>query len=321
MTFLSRLLPDKTPPPVPRHDPTLGYPPARQVQMAARKGDWRSVAEIFRREKDPSCRGLLVGVAADVEESEKWLDEWTAQQPQNGEAWLMSGRRWAMRGMAARGSGKATDVKEDAWDPFYDALRHSDEQLEKASALLPTDPLPWMYRLSVSMLFGDDLSQRQGFYEEGKRLAPNYGGLHLVAVYAVTEKWGGSHELMFDVARQAMAAAPATGTVVPLAVAFAHVERWLYIWAFDEDQKGAEAYFRSRDVIKELHAAWERCGGAQGPAAITASNMFAFCFWKAGEKKAAKECLKIANGVVDTNNFPWCYGGMAHYKKANAECW
>lgn len=320
MSFFSRILGRSTPPPTPRLDPTLNYVPARQAAAHARRGDWRSLRDVLEAETDPTARAHCITLAADVDGSEKTYAEWTSAEPKNPDAWLVSARRWMTRGSKIRGAARAQDVAEERWDPFHECVRRMEEDVLLAIELRGTDPLPWAYRLSAAMIFGDPLDVRIGLYEEGKKYAGTYGGFYSTAVYACTQKWGGAHDLMFRVAREALKAAPPQGSTMGLPIALAHVERWLHYLAFEKNANAAGAYFGTAAVQQELRRAAATSEGLTDPAATIAANMFGFCFWKMRDKAAAKEMLQRANGVLD-HGFPFCYGGSEAYQEALDFAW
>jgi hypothetical protein len=320
MSFLSNLFSSKTPAPVPRLDLTLGYPPAKHAVSFARKGDWRSLRELIAKESDITSRAFVLAACSTDATSSGWLDVWTASDPGNADAWLLTAKKWLAKGSEIRGAGRAEDVPEEAWDPFHECVDKMEQAAVKAADLRPDDPLPWQYRMTAAMVFGDPVESRMALFNEGKKRAPGYGGIYSTAVYAMTEKWGGSHSMMMHVAKEALASAPPSGTTIGNAVALAHVERWLYYGAFEKNAAAAAGHFKDAAVQREIRAAHAKSTGLTEPGATITANMFAFCFWKMGDKKATKAELMKAKGVFD-DGFPWCYGGRESYAKAVQFAW
>lgn len=318
VALFSKMFGDRTPPPIGRLDETLDHPKTRVVQNHARKKEWRAVRDVLAAEPDPILRRRYMGVAVVADGSDEWIDGWLAAEPESADAWLVKGDRSIARAWEIRGSAKADETAEDRWDPFHEMLDNATEELFKAAELNREDPLPWARLLNAAMALGAPIEDRLMLFENGSRRAPAFHGTHISAVGALAEKWGGSHDLMFSFARDVAANAPARSAVAT-ALAYAHVERWLYIGQWENDEKGAETYFARPSVRDEIRACHARCQEAPESAQNYVANLFAFCFYLGRDRKAAKEEFRKAKGVF--SGLPWIYLGEDHYKEAIAECW
>ncbi|MGN6186364.1 MAG: DUF4034 domain-containing protein [Thermoanaerobaculia bacterium] len=318
MSLLSKFFGDKTPPPQARCDDTLAHPQTRTVQLHARKGDWERVRTMIAAETDVTLRDRYITTAADVENAQHWIDEWVAAMSYSADAWLVKGINSVYRAWKIRGSAKADETSPDRWNPFHELVQTGADELFKAIDLAPHDPLPWKHLQAPMKALGAPLDDRLAAFEESKRRAPAYHGCYTVIVDSMTEKWGGSHELMFDLAREAAANAPAQSAVAG-ALPYAHVERWLYISNWENDPKAAVAYFKRPSVREEIFAAHAKCQDAPASAMPFVTGMFSFCFYLAGEKKAAKEEFRKAKGIY--SGLPWLYLGEKAYAEALQEVW
>ena len=133
-----------------------------------------------------------------------------------------------------------------------------------------------------------------------------------------TKKWGGSHELMFDVARQIHRDAP-EGNGCHTLIAEAHIERWLYMAHWDKDVDGANRYFERDDVALEIRDAADRYLLSpkleQTKRVIADRGTFAFCFAEMLDWKSASQQFEaIAPSVV---KYPWALAGdpVGHFTR------
>jgi hypothetical protein len=316
LSLLNRFFADKTPPPQVRDDATFGHPGSRMIQMHARKGDWMKVRDAFAVESDPNLRARYMELCADAEGAEQWVEQWLDRDPDNGDAWLMAGALSIKKGWDIRGSAKADEVPKERWDPFHEHLMNAEEELERAADLKPDDPVPLHKLLGTGMALGAPIEERMSRIAEGRRRDASYHGVAYAAVHALAKKWGGSHELMFRVARDAAASAP-PGSAIPAALANAHVERWLYIDRWEEDREKSRAYFEDRVVKKEIVETHRATLQVPKSAEPWVANTYAFCFFNFDKKTAKREFIR-AGGYFGG---PFMYIGIDAYRLAMQRAW
>jgi hypothetical protein len=296
-------------------DPAWGDEQARTLRAALARGKWREAHAALEATKGNwGDRQFLVDVLTDeVPGRPKWLDEWVETYPQSAPAWTVRGAHGIQWGWAARGSGKAETVQDESWRIFWSRLEDAERDLNKAAELEPDDPVPWTYLV---------LSARgleKGIPEIGERLKqaharhPWHHSAFSQALQGYAKKWGGSHELMFELARQA-ADAP-EGASVHTVVAEAHFERWLYIAGWEKDQAGADNYWLAPSVREELRAAATRSVWSpkyeRPRLAPYDHNFFTYCFFRAQDWESARRELEAMNGVL--NRDPWSYSSKPVY--------
>lgn len=308
----------KTPAPAGRLDETLGHAATRKIDAAAQKGDWQRARDILSSESDHVLRSRYISVLSDAVRGDSFIPEWLAAEPKSADALLLAGDRAVAAGFAIRGEQKADAVSDDAWDPFHEKMNEAREFYFRAAEASPNDPLPWSRLLMPAMTLGDAIEDRLTLIGEAVRRDRTYHGSALAGVAALTQKWGGSHELMFDFARD-VAETPPDGSAVAAAVPFAHAERWLYIVHWENNPKAADAYFKRPSVREEIRASQQKCEDAPDSTLPGLSNIYSFCYYLGGLKKEAKKEFAKANGVFA--GVPWQYLGEQAYQNAIKDCW
>jgi hypothetical protein len=292
-------------------DPNWGDPDASRVRGQLAKGKWREVHAFLDSVHDWDDRQFYVRVLTDdVGGRPAWTQEWVKAEPGSSTAWLMRGAHGVKWAWDARGSGMAEGVKDDAWKVFWQRLHEAEQDLHNAAELDPRDPVPWSYLL----MSGRGLET--GIPDLGERLKEvlSRRPWHHVALsqtlQGYAKKWGGSHELMFDLARQVAAGAP-EGSSAHTVVAEAHIERWLYMTNWDREEAAALAYFENPAVQEEIRAAAGRSifsaaydGKKLAPADY---NIFTYVFFRMHDWEHARKAMQLMNGIL--NRQPWAYAG------------
>jgi hypothetical protein len=317
MSLLDRLFPVKDPRPKVHEDKAFGLPGGRAAQDHAARGDWRRLREIMAAERDAARRWRYANIAAEGLEAR--VRQWLEGEPGDPDAWLVAGIDAINRGGAIRGSAKADDTPEDRWDPFEASIHEAEKALSRAVELRPDDPLPRLGLLNTAVVLGRPLEERVARFEEVLSRAPSLVSAHVGIMTALTKKWGGSHEQMFETARRSVAAAPA-GSAVPAVLPLAHVERWLYVVHWENDEERSRRYFRAPEVLREIRDCHRRCARVEQGSAPWAANVFAFCFHLADDARAARQEFEKAAGLY--TGLPWDYlGGIKAYDHAMGSIW
>lgn len=293
-------------------DPSWGDEEARKLRDQLGRGKWQEAHSALEATSGSwDDRQFLVEVLTDdVPGRPKWIDEWTQAHPSSSVAWTVRGAHGIKWGWEARGGGKAESVQDQSWQLFWQRLEQAEQDLRKAAELDPADPVPWTY-LVISAR-----GLERGVPEIGERLKqaharrPWHHFAFSQALQGFAKKWGGTHELMFDLARQVQSGAP-DGASAHTVVAEAHVERWLYMASWDKDEASALSYFRTQPVPDEIRQAAERCIWSdhyeRPRLAPFDQNFFTYCFFRMHDWEHARRGLETMNGIL--NRFPWSYGG------------
>jgi len=284
---------------------------AFQAQLA--RGQWREFHDFLEATTEWDLRSFYVTELSRVSGRPQWLDEWVAARPGSALPLLMRGshgKNWAWE---ARGAGRASTVKEDAWPLFHARLVEADRDLAKAAALDERDPTPWAQSMIVARGLSLGQPEQRRRFDEAHRRDPLNGPACVNMIQGAAGKWGGSNEAMLGFARRASGEAP-DGSAVHKVVALAHIEMWL-----DSPQGDAQrAYFKSQAVKEEVQAAarrsimspaYERSGSALS---WPDRNVFAFCFRLMHEYAAQLKQMRLIGPHVE--EFPWQYQGKPEQK-------
>jgi len=189
-------------------DRTLGNPRARTLRAQIEAGNWRDAQAFLESLRDWGLRDFFVDVLGDWSGRPPWLDTWCHSSPGSPVPWLIRGVhgvRWAWE---ARGASTADKVAEDAWPVFVSRLEAAESDLQKAAGLDVRDPAPWSWLITTARGLQREATVERQRFQEAQRRDPLNRSAHVHMLTALCWKWGGSHDAMFDFARQTSAAAP-----------------------------------------------------------------------------------------------------------------
>jgi hypothetical protein len=283
-------------------NPLLGDPDAQRFKRELAHGRWQEFHDFLEGTTDWATRHWYVLQLSEISTRPIWADQWVAARPASAIPLLFRGShaiKWAWQ---ARGSGGASTVAREAWPVFRSRLVAANEDFSRAAAHDPRDPCPWA--ASLPAVRGLSLGQVEGRlrFEEAHRRDPwnLYACVDMIQLTA--QKWGGSHEAMFEFARSASAQAPegsSTHRVIPLA----HIEKWLDL---RNARLGNHLYFRQAKVRSEIYAAAAKSIQSpryrDGLPSWADRNAFAFCFDLMRDVTATREQMKIIGSRI---TYPW----------------
>lgn len=305
-----------------KFDPALGDKDAEKMREELKKGGWRNSYAFLEKTKDAQDRDFYLEALSNWSSTPPWFELWERDAPDSSTKHLMEGAYLIHSAWNVRGAGLAASVGEDAARQFFDLLTDADVALHQAARLDPTDPTPWARMLITARGLQFDLEDTQQRFDEVIARDPLHRSAHSQMLQRLAAKWGGSNQLMFKFVRDRLANTPA-GHMLNGLLAEAHVERWLS-HLIESEADEAEGYFTKVVVKKELLTAAQR--SVLKPELKTSrhtlldQNYFAFCFWKAGEKKLARQLLLEVDDRF--TELPWAYLGKAGeiFEQANQWC-
>ena len=238
----------------------------------------------------------------------KCLDAWVEQNARCGEAYLVRGAhgvQWAWAARAGGDPGGSTGA-----NSFQERLQMAESDLQKAARLLPKNAAPYIQLILCSIGKSDPPAKVNQYFQAAKTRAPNSWNAHLFAQTYLCQKWMGTHEKMFSFSKKTMLGSR-RGSGLGAVVAVAHVERYLYLLAFERDEAAAENYWKRASVRDDLMAAYRHSLGAPNyrETAVTPwqRNHFAFALSSAGMTVQAGPLFESL-GKTHTE-FPWTYFG------------
>jgi len=136
----------------------------------------------------------------------------------------------------ARSSDRAENVSQQQFAEFHALLKEATASLRSAHQLAPTDPEAASRLITVMM--GLEAPKKQ-YYELFRRTGPDetpHLGAAFTMVDALSGKWHGSSQEALAFARTMAPRSEVFLSLIPLA----HIEAWIYLGHFDNDQGAAE---------------------------------------------------------------------------------
>lgn len=252
-----------------------------------------------------SEKSLLVQAVSAIIEQDEYFDYWTTLKSGSALAHLMRGALLINRAAFYRGGGLGSELSEQAVMQMLNALRAAISSLERVrgDAGLGQEAAAWMIRGTMTSDYDWDF--RRKLLTELRTLpAPHLAG-ELRYLVASCEKWFGSHDEMFQHARNSLVhfkTNPEAGALI----AAAHYERHMYYDRFDEKPEMARAYLADPETMDEIIAASERLLSAPPSSPldfVPAHNVFAAIFSEARRFDLAKPHFIGMEGRILA--YPW----------------
>ncbi|NIJ20465.1 tetratricopeptide (TPR) repeat protein [Sphingomonas naasensis] len=213
---------------------------------------------------------------------------------------LLAGVLLQQRAGRVRGYGRAAEISEDVWETYVPLLERAQLLLDRAVAANPQFGVAaaWLMAASVDASEDDKAFAERALLSATGVPASGWGRL----LSARTQKWGGSHEAMWRIARLVADRDP-PGT--QMLIARAHFEQQLWYEQFEDGPEAAAkaaAYFRDSAVLEEMDRASAKVLESDTDdlsARLLADNWFAFVWFMAGEHRRARPHLQRIGGDAD----------------------
>ncbi|MPZ80855.1 MAG: hypothetical protein GEV28_10830 [Actinophytocola sp.] len=295
---------------------------------AVRDGHLAAGLALLRETRDDhelrSLRGEALGEAA-VGQSDAIAGLFSEQLPRADAADILvwMGTTLIVEAWRIRGDSVAKEVGEDRFRLFHATLRHARDPLLAAADLVPEDPTPWASLLTYArgMQLGRD--EEDSLWRNVIQRRPTHFHAHTLRLQALAAKWGGSHEEMFEFARDAATTAP-PGNPLTAILPIAHAEFRL-AEMMRHLERGDEAaaisllmnYF-SPEVTAEVGVAerkWSTTAGPH-PYSVVAHNVFGWTMLAIGDDARARWHLSRTN--ERPSSLPWTYEGDEKERFAEA---
>jgi hypothetical protein len=312
VAFFDKLFSRRPRLPDPVHDPFGGDVAVRSALEGLKQGDWRAADELLAATRKGDDRAARAGhMVAAADGWPDWIDRWHAERNDRSEPWLIRGALRIGEAWKARGSGRADDVDDDAWPVFFERLGEAEADLREAILRDETDAIPWAYLLITGSALDQEVTELRERFNEAQRRDPQGWLAPWQALNALSEKWCGSHDIMFAFAREIGGGSP-QGSQLHALIAEAHLHRWQYFSMEDPPNPREQSrYFDDGAVQKDLRRAWERGPGSPlfkpGRFANGQLALFAFAFSLGDDRDLSREAFEKLNNHLTIA--PWSHLG------------
>jgi hypothetical protein len=274
-------------------------------------GRWQGLRDLLRTTgADWLARGHRVRMLAQACADRSTVEAWLAAEPGSGDALVLRAATETARAFdLAVAAGRGVPIDRRRIDTAVTAC------LQAAEAYL-NDPTPWISLISVARLYPagvrrqelarwwDELHQRDPYNVEG----------HLQVLHYYSARWHGTHELMYDFARDAAGVAP-PGCALPVLVQYARVEEYRYALDTADDGRpaaGSRQHWNHDGAVNDVRRTWQhwimsRSHSGIAPGELRDLNYLAHAACYAGEKEIAGAVLRMLGPRATPT--PWSYTG------------
>lgn len=221
---------------------------ARRIRIEGSREDWASIKAYIRQLPPQTAFVFLRALGArlpqgvDAEHAIEGLSDSLGR--------TVAGAIAMVRAASARGMDTADRVSEDSWQAYFAYRERAEQLLRYASTSDPKSGLAAAWYMTAAIDGGEEMQEEALHFLDRAERVPISGYSSLLT--SRMEKWGGSHESMWETARSL------SDIREPWSLSFiakAHYEQWLYLELMDDRpvaEYEAAAYFQNRDVREEL---------------------------------------------------------------------
>lgn len=308
----------------------------RQARDAAVAGEWTIARDLLEETgQDWDRRGHRIdALAATAVEHPEWLRKWLDKEPASPDPQVIVSSVEVKRAWRVRGSSLARFTPREAFAKFHEVLEDAAEMCRQAVRAAPDDPTPWVTVLQLAIGQGHPPEATRAYWRELTARDPFNRRGHNVALQYWCDKWHGSHEQMYQFAREAAAAAPAGSPLAVLPLQ-AHMEYVTHLRSEYELQRRDGGKPNSADWARWAHhwditdtraditKAMEKwlapyAGQAAHALAVHDRSVLALALVKAGWSQAATQFLAMGEYACE---YPWYYEGdpAKEFVKARAK--
>lgn len=299
-------------------DCDLDDEPMRRARKALRRGNAQFADELYKTCKNANERAYILEGLADWTGDAEHLHEWKqrSSSPAAAKAVALQRLKWAWE---ARGASAGDLVGDGQAASFLSRLPVARDAILECLHADRRDAslVPWLMACARGL---EDLNLASRAMAECLKRSPDLRAAYSSMLLVLTPKWLGSHDAMFDFARETCAQAPAeSGASVVLVEAH-------YYTAEELDPFGPDVanYWRKPEVVSDVLVANERCSlsGFVGMPGIRLRQWLAYALWRSGQFQQARVHFEQIGSV--SNYYPWRCMRLSwlfgRFGKARREC-
>jgi len=136
--------------------------------------------------------------------AEMFIEEWSKAMPDSPAPHIIRANMMVQRAWCFRGGGYASEVAEDAWQPFHDSIEAADAVLTTHQRVASADPEYYAVMEDVYRSEGREPDEFQKLLDEATAKEPTYYGLYWNAYTYYQPQWFGSPADVDALARYAI---------------------------------------------------------------------------------------------------------------------
>ncbi|GHG48088.1 hypothetical protein [Streptomyces griseocarneus] len=267
---------------------------------SVRAGEWEPTARALAAAgKNWERRSQIVGEVADAAANDDaWLTAWEAARPDDPDAAVVRAKSTVFLAWEMRGSARADSTSQEQFDGFHRVLMRSRGDIERAKALNPEDPTPYITEVWTGLGLGYPHETMRELWAEITARAPHHYAAHYSALQYWSEKWRGSEALAWEFVEPAIAAAP-HGTLLPALR--------LVLWYEHHDSDASEADYREAGLTAYVDAVLADIAMAPPthPRLAEVRHLLAYFLVRQKRHAQALEQFRMVDGYVEA--LPWRY--------------
>ena len=251
-------------------------------------------------------------------------EAWQSEMPDSYWANIVYASTKIHQGWQIRGGSYAEDVDESAWKQFFECLRDSEPAIYKAMDLNEQSAFPHSLLIVAAMAQDASAEQLSKIFNQAISIQP----LHILCYHAyfstLTDKWGGSHELMFNFVRDTCLILPEGHSLHSL-TAQAYSEYILQL-SSDRDVDFALNMLNTPKYRLEITSSFyqwlhatpknleeklqQKCATPDQDDTASSLNHYAMVLYVCGAEYEAKHAVKALNGKIQQVPWSWIAKGI-----------
>lgn len=283
-------------------DQSFGYGEVNRVADLLKQGDFNTVKSVYNEISNDKRSALINGICL-TEKNAPALKQWIIAEPDGAVANLFNGVLWTHTAWLARTGNWASLVTEKQAETFIEHLEQAFEHLKLSLTENEADAETYARMLRVLMGLSEPVEVLYEYYNDMIKFDAEHLWGHLFMLNAISYKWLGSHEEMFEFTKKVVSGIN-KGSLLHLLVPAAHTEAWL-----DNDSTN---HFQQNHVKQEVLIAYNNV--VQSGQLISSQlrplvhNYFCFAFCQMGDLKLARTERQAFGNYIST--YPWAYMGV-----------
>ncbi|MEO1009159.1 MAG: hypothetical protein AAFX79_11375 [Planctomycetota bacterium] len=284
----------------------FGHAPSMDALIDLQKrGSYEAARQYLGSATDSAGRQLCIEVVARSVRDNDAVVRWTQDHPRDANAYVVAGVQETVIAWDKRSGVRAKYLSQKQIHGLARHLHIADELFDRALELAPNDPNIHAGRIIADMGLNRPVEISMERFRIARELDPTHWRAHRNLLMTSCEKWHGSHQLMFDIARSVDLAAPGAGNLASL-IAEAHSECTLM-----DGESVTRAYWQSPEVARELGGAFDAGPGAPAfqadPLTPIALNYLASALWMVRDRERLRQAHEMLGKQCSER--AWLYNG------------